>query len=237
LEISINNDAQIDRTLELIGSEPGTGIVLVDENGRVLFANNDCLRIFFSGKKTRAEVEGRSLEELGFDQEWIDERKKIIRKVIDENSECLLRTVWEGQQQFSWFRSLTSAEERSVDGDLAHVLVVTRRVPAGQESDYLLEHEMPVVQSDMIDLGALDVLSPRELEVLALIGQGLPTKRIAEIMHRSVKTVGNHRLSLGHKLQKSNKVELALLAREAGLCVEDSTRRRVDHEGSGAASG
>jgi len=218
---------EIDRTLELIASEPGTGMSLLDEHGRVLYLNDDSLRIFFDGKKSRAEIEGRTLGELGFDTQWIDERMKLVRSVIENQSECLLRTVWEGYQQFSWIRALTPAEERGVDGRLAHVLVVTRRVPAGRESDYLLEHEMPVVHSDVIDLGELDTLSPRELEVLALIGQGLSTKRIAEIMHRSVKTIGNHRLSLGHKLKKSNKVELALMAREAGLRVDDAGRDRV----------
>ena len=227
----------IDRTLELVASEPGTGMSLLDEHGRVLYVNDDCLRIFFGNKKTRAEVEGRTLEELGFDKAWIDERRDLFRTIIENESECLLRTVWEGHQQFSWIRALTPSEERGVDGQLAHVLVVTRRVPAGQESEFLFEHEMPVVHSKMIDLGVLDILSPRELEVLALIGQGLSTKRIAEIMHRSVKTIGNHRLSLGHKLKKSNKVELALMAREAGLRVDDSGRTRARQEGSGAVSG
>jgi len=218
---------EIDRTLELIASEPGTGMSLLDEHGRVLYLNDDSLRIFFDGKKTRAEIEGRTLAEIGFDKHWVDERMGLIRSVIENQSECLLRTIWEGHQQFSWIRVLTPAEERGVDGQLAHVLVVTRRVPGGQESDFLFEHEMPVVRSDVIDLGELDTLSPRELEVLALIGQGLSTKRIAEIMHRSVKTIGNHRLSLGHKLKKSNKVELALMAREAGLRVDDAGRDRV----------
>ena len=218
---------EIDRTLELIASEPGTGMSLLDEHGRVLYLNDDSLRIFFDGKKTRAEVEGRTLAEIGFDKQWIDERMNLVRSVIENQSECLLRTIWEGHQQFSWIRALTPAEERGVDGQLAHVLVVTRRVPSGRESDFLLEHEMPVVRSDVMDLGVLDTLSPRELEVLALIGQGLSTKRIAEIMHRSVKTIGNHRLSLGHKLKKSNKVELALMAREAGLRVDDAGRDRV----------
>ena len=86
---------------------------------------------------------------------------------------------------------------------------------------------MPVIESQVAGLGVLSVLTKRELEVLALIGRGLTAKQIAELMHRSVKTIENHRISLGAKLKKSNKVELAIIAREAGLTVDDSKRARV----------
>lgn len=226
-----------DPAFELVASEPGTGVSVVDERGRVLYVNDETLRIFFEGKKTRSEVEGCTLAEIGFDAQWIEERLALIRSAIHDGRERLLRTVWEGHQQFSWFRGIAARDEGDAEEGPGQALCVTRRIPAGRESEHLLEHEMGVVESDVIDLGPLDVLSPRELEVLSLIGQGLSTKRIAEIMHRSVKTVGNHRLSLGHKLHKSNRVELALIAREAGLRVEDAARRRVTQADSEAGSG
>lgn len=63
----------------------------------------------------------------------------------------------------------------------------------------------------------LDRLTPREREVLDLIGRGLSTAEIAERLHRSQKTVKSHRLALGRKLGVSNRVELARVAIEAGL--------------------
>jgi DNA-binding NarL/FixJ family response regulator len=81
--------------------------------------------------------------------------------------------------------------------------------------------------SGVARLGELDVLSPRELEVLALLGQGLTIKEIAKILFRSEKTIGRHRDSIGAKLGLSNKVDLAEVARRAGLTVEDVGRERV----------
>jgi DNA-binding NarL/FixJ family response regulator len=43
-------------------------------------------------------------------------------------------------------------------------------------------------------------LSDRELEVLDLIGQGMPSREIAEKLHISVKTVETHRLHIKEKL-------------------------------------
>ena len=55
------------------------------------------------------------------------------------------------------------------------------------------------------------------MEILRLIGEGLSTSEIAENLHRSVKTVEWHRVSLGNKLGVTNRVELARIAISAGL--------------------
>ncbi len=84
-----------------------------------------------------------------------------------------------------------------------------------------------MVESDVIRLGELDALSPRELEVLALLGQGLSIKEIARTLHRSVKTIERHRGSIGTKLQMSKGLVIADVAREAGLLMDDAARKRV----------
>ena len=63
----------------------------------------------------------------------------------------------------------------------------------------------------------LENLTPREREVLAMIGQGLTLPEIAERLYRSLKTIETHRLSLGRKLNASNRVALARIAIAAGL--------------------
>ena len=75
-----------------------------------------------------------------------------------------------------------------------------------------------IVRATADDLGALGSLTEREMEVMALIGQGLSTNDIAKHLHRSEKTVEWHRASLGHKLGVTNRVELARIALRAGLC-------------------
>ncbi|MCA9299765.1 MAG: response regulator transcription factor, partial [Phycisphaerales bacterium] len=76
------------------------------------------------------------------------------------------------------------------------------------------------------DAGDLACLTKRERDVLALIGQGLSTAQIAKHLHRSVKTIEWHRVSLGNKLQVTNRVELARIAIRAGIC--DTEHALVD---------
>ncbi len=58
----------------------------------------------------------------------------------------------------------------------------------------------------------LGSLSPRELEVLTLLGHGLSNKDIAARLYLSVRTVEGHLLSLYRKLEVHNRVEAAVAA-------------------------
>jgi len=59
---------------------------------------------------------------------------------------------------------------------------------------------------------AIDSLSDREIEVLDLLGQGLTTRRVAEHLHLSVKTVETYREKLKGKLGLADAAELARFA-------------------------
>jgi DNA-binding NarL/FixJ family response regulator len=63
----------------------------------------------------------------------------------------------------------------------------------------------------------LDLLTPRELQVLRLIGKGLSRIDIASAIHRSPKTVDNHRAAIMEKLAIHDRVELARYAISEGL--------------------
>jgi DNA-binding NarL/FixJ family response regulator len=54
----------------------------------------------------------------------------------------------------------------------------------------------------------LELLSDRELEVFELIGRGYSTRRIAELLHVSVKTVESHREHIKKKLNLLDGTEL-----------------------------
>ncbi|MBX3373727.1 MAG: PAS domain-containing protein [Phycisphaeraceae bacterium] len=64
-------------------------------------------------------------------------------------------------------------------------------------------------------------LTERQREILSMIGAGLTTAEIAERLHRTAKTVESHRMVLGKRLGARNRVELALMAVEAGLAGVD----------------
>lgn len=178
--------------------------------------------MFVSDTTRGREITGKKMSEFGFPQEWVDEHLSLIRRVTDLGLECIFRTIWQGHQQFSWVRSL-GAEA----GELARALFITRRVGTGEEADHLHETEFQVINSEFTELGELELISKRELEVLALIGQGLTAKEIAAMLCRSPKTIEHHRSSLGTKLNGANRVELAMIAHEAGLSVTDADRIRV----------
>ncbi len=62
-----------------------------------------------------------------------------------------------------------------------------------------------------------DELTPRELEVLALIADGRRNRDIASTLFISEKTVGNHISGIFAKLHIHDRVEAVLMARQAGL--------------------
>jgi DNA-binding NarL/FixJ family response regulator len=126
-------------------------------------------------------------------------------------------------QQFSWVRMIPAESPQ----DRPTFMIITRRIPSGEESQRLIQSEHTVIESGVIRLGELDVLSPRELEVLTLLGHGMAIKDIAETLQRSTKTIERHRESIGAKLRLSKAVVLADLAREAGLSLTDAARTRV----------
>jgi DNA-binding NarL/FixJ family response regulator len=60
-------------------------------------------------------------------------------------------------------------------------------------------------------------LTPRELEVVKLIGEGHTSEEIAEMLVISKKTVDRHRANMLEKLGMRNRVELTRYAIRRGL--------------------
>ena len=61
----------------------------------------------------------------------------------------------------------------------------------------------------------------REREILGMIAAGLPNKRIARELGRSVKTIEKHRANLMRKLHLHNVADITRFAMESGLLNED----------------
>lgn len=205
-----------------ITTDPTTAITIVSIDGVILYINEQSVRVFFDKEFDPAELIGQSMYDIGFSEEWARERIELFEKIQSTGDPVLLRTVWHGKQQFSWM-SLVPGED---EGEPDRVMVITRRINAGEEANHFLEGSHEVFNSKVIRLGGLQSLTPRELEILALIGQGMTIKEIAASLFRSVKTIENHRESIGRKLQKTRGLELAYLAHSAGLIVEDASRKR-----------
>jgi two-component system, NarL family, response regulator LiaR len=98
---------------------------------------------------------------------------------------------------------------------------LARAVRAAHAGEALLD---PAVAARLVDALAqsaaeepVERLTPREREVLALIGRGLPNKLIARELELSEKTVKNHVSQVLAKLGVSDRTQAALYAARAGL--------------------
>ncbi|CCW36180.1 response regulator containing a CheY-like receiver domain and an HTH DNA-binding domain [Chthonomonas calidirosea] len=60
-------------------------------------------------------------------------------------------------------------------------------------------------------------LTRREKEILSLIGEGHPSKRVAEMLFVSKRTVDFHLDNIYHKLHVKNRLQALQLARRLGL--------------------
>jgi DNA-binding NarL/FixJ family response regulator len=67
----------------------------------------------------------------------------------------------------------------------------------------------------------LGALTSTETQVLRMIGRGLSREQIAEVLHRSVKTIDTHRAAIMEKLDVHDRTELALFAVREGLVDSD----------------
>jgi len=103
-------------------------------------------------------------------------------------------------------------------------MVITRRTADHIEDPTLVdgESDYEMVWSETNDLGPLKQLGPRELVVLALLGQGLTLQEVAERVHRSIKTVQTQRDSIGRKLGVRSRSELQEIVVMAGLTLRDA---------------
>jgi DNA-binding NarL/FixJ family response regulator len=73
------------------------------------------------------------------------------------------------------------------------------------------------IEAARVDQGPVSLLTPREREMLYLIGQGLSNREIAESLVLSVKTVEAHRANLSRKLNVRSRAGLMRLALTGSL--------------------
>jgi DNA-binding CsgD family transcriptional regulator len=110
------------------------------------------------------------------------------------------------------------------------VVLITSR-PVGDRSHAAAPPDAEVIDARFQDRGLLQKLTPRETEVLMLIGEGLSTADISKRLFRTIKTIEAHRASLGRKLGVSNRVQLARIALAAGLVQSAQRGGRAGESG------
>ncbi|MFO0857913.1 MAG: LuxR C-terminal-related transcriptional regulator [Phycisphaerales bacterium] len=214
-------------------SEPNTGVGVISEDGQIMYINDQAAKIFHGHNACSTDYVGRNWRDH-MPEDWIEERLKLFQTVKIHDKPVLMRSVWRDFQHFTWISLIESEPVEKSDSDEpckpqpVLFLTITRRIASDDEAeDIMPRKKFEEVESGVIHLNKLDVLSPRELEVLALLGQGLNTTEVARVLHRSENTIDNHRTSIYNKLNIRDRVQLAEIARRAGLKINDAAKSRV----------
>ena len=86
-----------------------------------------------------------------------------------------------------------------------------------QKQSFLAAIQAAIKQQNLGDILKGKSLSKKETAILHLILQGRGNKEIAQILHRSIRTVEDHRRHIMHKLDVDNMIDLAKRAAVMGL--------------------
>lgn len=204
-------------------SQPGVGVLVINREDEVEFANAEATRLWAPAGGRCEDITGRVLSDF-LPRLVAHTVARHVSEVVETGSIIIERMMWRGSRMQSMYRHLPRS-----DGGPERAMMMIRR-GVWDPGTVLDESQYTIVEPSYADLGVLDSLSPRELEVLAYLGQGLRIKEIAEAMGRSPKTVQNHRESIGHKLRVTDRLALAQIARQAGLEPRDATLARLSQE-------
>jgi DNA-binding CsgD family transcriptional regulator len=199
----------------LLKSQPGVGILIVDIDGLVLYCNPQAQQIYYGNNfnpvgKTIEEIEGR---------EFAAERMPIIRQVIETGKPVMLRHIRGGRWTEAMIWPMEVVPERK-----PRIISVTRQGVDVVEPGV----EYRVIDSNLVDLGPLDTLTHRELEVLTLVGHGTPLKAIAKELNISQRTVERYRSDISRKLGITSIAEIARVVQLAGLEIPHTDMPRLN---------
>jgi len=196
-------------TWDSLVEDSGADIAIVQPDGKIVYASE--VIAWWAIPVPAKELVGRNISEL-FTPEFARERLDVIARVASSHRPIVLHGIWKGVRTRTVFRSVPINGNDRTASPL--VMMVCRGYSA---FDRDRETTAEMVDAQHVDHGKLGVLTPRELEILSMIAQGMTTASIAKALFRSRKTIEAHRLSLGAKLGARNRVELARIAVESGL--------------------
>lgn len=179
--------------------EPGLGVMVLDAAGAIREANASARALLFADTDARVATLADGLPSA-LAGEWIN----LAADVTAAGAPIAYRFLRCGAQLQATVWPWAHAAG-------AGVLALVRPGQVDPGPGFELR------ESAFVDLGPLDVLTPRELEVLALIGQGCSTAAMAERMDRSPRTIEKHRDAVAAKLRARTRIELARIASRAGL--------------------
>lgn len=202
---------------ELLSQDSGAGLMLCDTGGRIHFVNERFAK--FINQPSATAMTGKSFADI-YPEAAAHERLEVVRRSARERRPLAVESVWNGVAYQTILRPLGM-----LGGDPDMVLALARHQPRKDSEELSTQVERITLKSN--NMGPLARLTARELELLALIGEGLSTSDIAKKISRSIKTVEAHRASLGKKLGVASRVALAKIASESNLSYDLLQQRQA----------
>lgn len=226
VETMLHDDQFVHALWDAVIGDPMTGVQVVAPDGTILYGNDQIFRIFFGEQSRAADYVGRNAREW-YSPDAFRERITLLQDILEDGAARQFRGIYQGRQVVSTVYRVMAGKPPAAKTPA--LLIISRWVHGDAEQAHLRGVELRQVGG--VHLGPLDILSPRELEVLALIGQGLSLPEIAEVLGRSPHTVHDHRKAIGRKLGVDDRVRLAEMAKAAGLKPSDAALQRIRYAG------
>lgn len=201
----------------VLSNTPGVGVSIMDSRGALIFVNETSQRLFFD--RAGVDYRGKTVHDF-HPPAFCEERIEMIGRVLAEKRPMVIRHIYFGRRIES---TLWPIDDRKPPYD--RVVVVSHNhasEPLAEESETKFE----TFETRFIDLGPLDTLTQRELEVLVLLGHGLSVPDAAATLHRSPSTVQRHKEAISTKLAVHGQAALVSLVASIGLEMSDARLRR-----------
>lgn len=135
---------------------------------------------------------------------------KAIRKV-DAAARIIVLTMYEGNEHI--YRALTAGAATYLLKDTlsSDLIRVVRQVHAGEKPI------RPEVQARLAERASQPTLTPREVEVIELVGEGRRNKEVAAALHISEETVQVHLRNIFAKLEVGDRAAALAVATKRGI--------------------
>ncbi|GAB5497319.1 MAG: hypothetical protein Phyf2KO_23990 [Phycisphaerales bacterium] len=197
---------------------PFVAAAVIDYDGRILWGNTRGKQLYFND--TSLDYEGKTIHDF-LPDEMVIERLGLLRMVCDTGRPAYFRQILGGKSVVTTYHKVEASED-----DIPRALILSGE--ASNDEQLIVPEHYYKFETKLVNFGILDKLSPREIEVLALISNGLTTDKIAEQLGRSPKTIEAHRSAISRKLGIGSRIGLSEVARRAGLQIHHAGLKRVD---------
>jgi DNA-binding NarL/FixJ family response regulator len=155
---------------------------------------------------------------------------ELVRQIVQDNKALPILVLSMHDESVHAERCLLAGARGYINKEEASESVIRaiRQILRGEIflSDKMISNVLKKYQNRPTDLGQspMQSLSPRELEVLYLVGKGLRSSAIASRLNLSVKTIGTHKERIKEKLGLKSSLELV---RYAIVWIEKEPSRKV----------